>query len=425
MKSVENLTVLIYDHGLFVSIAQRMRHACKRVLYHHPWEKGFSTLNDHIIGDGFEGIELCEDIWKVKKEVDLWIFPDIQHSGTQLELESQGFAVWGGRNGDDIELNRIKFHRILKEVGLPVPKFVVVKGLANLRAHLDDKTDKYIKISKYRGTMETWHWRDKMLDSGRLDALAVKLGPSQDKLPFLVVDAIDCEVEVGGDMYGVDGMWPSLMFHGDEAKDRCYLGAVTEREKMPPELQDIMAAFSPVLKTERYRNQFSIETRDGRFIDPTCRAGLPSNVSQLKTWSNMPDIFWAGAHGELVEPVPAYLFSVECILSLKGKKEEWGKIRVEGDVADACHFASCCEIDGAICFPPDGHEGDDVGWIQAGADTPEDAIEKIKELAGNLPDGLSAATEDLVGLLENIHKGEKAGIEFSEHKVPEPELAVT
>ncbi|HUD83436.1 MAG TPA: hypothetical protein VMQ67_08025 [Candidatus Saccharimonadales bacterium] len=423
MKEASQVTALVFDNGLFLPVAQRLAKTFKRVLYQTPWEKGFSTLNDHIVGDGFENVELCEDFWKVKKDVDCWCFPDIQHAGLQLELESQGFPVWGSRNGDSIELNRVKFHRILREVGLPAPEFKMVYGLASLREHLSDKTDKYIKISKYRGTMETWHWRDKTLDSGRLDALAVKLGPFQNHMPFLVVDPIDCVVEVGGDTFCVDGQWPSLMLHGDEEKDRCYFGAVTPFDEMPDELKAIIEAFSPVLKKERYRNQFSMETRDGRFIDPTMRGGLPSTASQLSA-SNFPEIVWAGANGELIEPDYPHPFTAEAILTLKGKKEEWGKIRVEGAVAEACQFAGACEIDGMVCWPPDGSDEEDVGWIVAGGDTPTEAIENLKQLASDLPDGLSAATEDFAGLLNKVHDGEADGITMTDEIVPEPEIAV-
>jgi hypothetical protein len=426
MKPISDLTVLVSDHGLFLPVAKRMAKDCKRVLYQYPSSiKGFPSLSSCIIGDGFENIERVEEIWPYLNEVDLFIFSDISQSGLQLYLESIGKKVWGSRAGDTLELNRHKFLKVLAEIGLPVPEQTTVKGLAKLREYLRDKTDKFIKISKYRADMETAHWRDYDLDSGWLDSLAVKFGPAQDLIPFMVFEPIDAPVEVGGDTYCVDGQWPSIMLHGDEAKDKCYFGAVTKREDMPAELQDIMEAFSPVLKDFRYRNEWSMETRDGKYIDPTCRGGLPSTASQLNTWSNFPEIVWAGANGELVEPVPAYQFSAECILTLKGKKDEWGKTRVEGEVAEACHFASCCEIDGAICFPPDGHEGDDVGWLQAGGDTMEEAIENMKKLAEDLPDGLTAATEDLVGLLAKIKEGEEAGIQFTDQTVPEPETAVT
>lgn len=424
MKDISQSTALVYDHSLFLCIAHRLAQKFKRVLYFTPCEEAFATLNRHIVGDGYDNIERCEDIWKVKNEVDCWVFSDIQNSGLQLELESQGRAVWGSRNGDSLEISREKFNRVLNEVGLPAAKHVLIKGLTNLRLHLRDETDKYIKVSKYRGTCETQHWRDYDLDSGWLDAMAVKLGPAQDMLPFLVFDPIDAPVEVGGDTYCVDGQWPSLILHADEEKDRCYLGAVTKLDNMPQELQDIMEAFAPVLKKERYRNQFSMETRDGRFIDFTARGGLPSTGSQLNTWSNFPEIIWAGAHGELVEPVPAHEFSVECILTLKSKPHEWGKTRIPKELEGHAQFAACCEIDGAICFPPDGHSGDDVGWLVAGGDTMESAVEEMNRLAALLPEGLEAATMDLIPLIEKIHDGEKAGVEFSDDQVPPPEIVL-
>ena len=424
MKDISQATALVYDHGLFFPIAQRLAKKFKRVLYFSHWEKGFSTINDYAVGDGFGDIERCTDIWKVKNEVDIWVFPDIQHSGLQLELESQGKAVWGSRNGDSLELNRVKFNRVLREVGLPVAPFVVIKGLSELRKHLSDKTDKYIKISKYRGTMETWHWRDNDLDSGRLDALAVKLGPFQDHLPFLVVDPIECPIEIGGDTYCVDGKWPKLCLNGMESKDKCYFGAVTPFAEMPQELQDVMNAFSPILAKERYRNQWSMECRDGRFIDPTCRGGLPSTGSQIETWSNLPEIIWAGARGEMVEPIPAHQFSVESVLTLKAKKGEWGKIRVAPELVDHAKFASCCEIDGAICFPPDEQHSDDVGWLVNGGSSMEDAIDTHKKLARELPDGLSCASEELIDLLQKMQEAEDEGIAVSTQDVPNPERVV-
>jgi hypothetical protein len=426
MKPLSDVCCLVIDHGLFLPFAQRMAKACKRVLYQYPQSiKGFPTLASCIIGDGFENIERVEEFWPHIKDVDLVCFPDISQSGLQLYLESIDKAVWGSRAGDSLELNRHKFLRVLKEIGLPVPTQITVKGLSKLREHLKDKADKSIKISKYRGDMETFHWRDYDLDSGWLDSLAVKFGPAKDLIPFMVFDPIEAPVEVGGDTYCVDGQWPSIMLSGLESKDKCYLGSVVSVADMPPEIQAIMEAFSPVLKEYRYRNEWSMETRDGKYIDPTCRGGLPSTASQLNTWKNFPEIVWAGANGELIEPDPAWMFTAECILSLKGKKDEWGKTRIPEEIADFVKLASCCEIDGSICFPPDGHEGSDVGWLQAGGDTMEEAIDNIKELAAKLPDGLTAATDDLAQLLKDMQKAQGEGIEIAPQEIPEPEMAVT
>lgn len=423
MKDISQATALVFDHGLFLNIAHRLAKKFKRVLYHTPWENGFPTVNQCVIGDGFDSIERCDDIWKVKNEVDCFVFPDLLHSGLQLELERQGYPVWGARNGDSIELNREKFNRILKQVGLPVAKHIVVKGLTKLREHLRNEKDKYIKVSKYRGTCETHHWRDYSKDFLWLDSMAVKLGPTQDLIPFLVVDPIECTVEIGGDTYDVDGQWPSLMLHGDEEKDKCYLGAVTPFEEMPKELIDVMQAFSPVLEKERYRCQWSMETRDGRFIDATTRGGLPSTGSQLNTWKNFPEIVYHGANGELIDPIPAHKFSCETLLSVKMRKEEWTVAPVVEELKDVALYSGCCEIDGSICFPPDGHESGDVGWLVSGGDTVEEAVQKMIETAQLLPDGVSAATDELIGLIVKIQAAQDEGVHFA-NKIPPPEVVI-
>lgn len=424
MKELKDITVCVVDHSLFLPVAQRMAEGVKRVLYHCPSEEAFRTLNKSVYGDGYHNLELCDDIWKVKDEVDLWMFPDIQHSGLQLELESQGKLVWGSRNADRLEIERQYFLKVLNEVGLPVPKQKTVKGLAALSEYLADKEDKYIKISKYRGSLETTHWRSWDLDEGWLDSLAVKFGPAKEKIPFMVFDPIDAAIENGCDTYNVDGKWPSIVLNGSEYKDKSYLGAVTPMMDMPDNVKQVLEAFSPVLEKERCRNQWSMEMRGDYFIDPTPRGGLPSTGSQLNLWSNFPEIVYYGAQGILIEPEPAAQFACECILTLKCPKGEWGKTRIPKALEQWAKFSGCCEIDGAICFPPTEHHGDEVGWLTSIGDTAIEAIEAMHEHVKLLPDGLSAATDSLFELLKSIKDGEKEGIEFSDQPVPEPETAL-
>lgn len=424
MRELSDITVLVHDHTLFLPFAQRMAKGVKRVLYHCPSEKAFRTLNDSIIGDGYENLELCEDIWQVKDEVDLWCFPDIQRSGLQLELESQGRLVWGSRNADRLEIDRHHFLKVLKEVGLPVPAQKTFIGLSKLTEHLIDEEDKFIKISKYRGSLETYHWRSWDLDAGWLDSLAVKFGPAKDTIPFMVFDPIEAAIENGCDTYSVDGQWPSLMLNGSEFKDKSYLGAVTPRADLPENVQTVLEAFSPVLARERCRNQWSMEMRSDYFIDPTPRGGLPSTGSQLNLWKNFPEIVYYGAQGFLIEPEPAAQFACECILTLKCPKGEWGKTRLPRALEPWVKFSGCCEIDSAICFPPTEFHGDEVGWLTSIGPTAAKAIAAMHDHVALLPDGLSAATDSLFDLLKSIQAGEKEGIEFSDQPVPEPETAL-
>ena len=210
------------------------------------------------------------------------------------------------------------------------------------------------------------------------------------------------------------------MLHGDEKKDKGYIGTVTKREDMPEQIQDVLTAFEPVMKECRYRNQFSMELRDKVFIDPCCRGGLPSTGAQMQMWKNLPEIIWAGARGELVEPEPADQVVAECVLTMKSEEQAWGKTVIPDELEDDCKLGSCCKIDGAICFPPDDSHGEEIGWLVATGPTIKAVAKSMFEMVKLLPDGVSAATDSLYDLLKGIHEGEKQGIEFGDQPVPEP-----
>src|SRR5207247_4374584 len=265
-----------------------------RVLYFTPLEEGFPCLSRCIIGDGFERVERCNDIWKVKNDVDVFVFPDIQHSGLQLELESQGKPVWGSRNADSLEMFREKFNKTLERLGLEVPPHEVVVGLDALRKHLRDKEDKFIKISKFRGDWETGKWRNWSVDEPMLDGFAVRFGPAKDLIRFLVMDPIETDIELGCDTFCIDGEWPDLMIQGYENKDEGFISAVRKRDEMPDCIKEVLEAFGPELGHYRYRNSFSLELRvtgeQAYFIDPCCRFPMPPTGSKTELWSNIAEV---------------------------------------------------------------------------------------------------------------------------------------
>jgi len=424
MKEIKDVCCCVVDHGLGLPIAHRLSQTFKRVLYHTPYENGFIRLNSCIIGDGYENIERCDDPWGMKKEIDLWVFCDIYHAGWQLELEAQGYPVWGARKADTLEMGRESFQKVLGEIGLKQAPFEKVVGITKLRAFLKDKENKYIKVSKYRGSFETTHWRSWEEDRCNIDSWAVEFGPAQDMVPFLVFDPIGEELEIGGDTYTVDGKWPSLMLRGDEWKDKSYMAAVTPRDEMPEPIREVLNAFTLPLATFRARCQWSMELRgegdDWYFIDPTPRLGLPSTASQISVWSNFPEIIWAGAQGELVDPEPNGKFTAEVALTMDADKCLWKTCSVPEVLREVMKLGHCCEINGMACFPPDECHGEYLGWLVAVGDTMKETIDTLLGYAKKLPDGVKAKTETLVDLLKEIHSAEDAGIEFSSQTVPEP-----
>ncbi len=188
MKDTSDVVCCIVDFGMIgVPMAERLSRqpgGFKKVFLFQDWEEDYSTLNRAIMGDGYVQFERTSEIWSIKNEVDLFVFPDVQRSSLQLELEAQGKTVWGSRGGDCFELDRELFLATLKQVGLEVPPHKVIVGLNALRAYVQDKKDLYIKVSLYRGSFETCHFRSWKLDECLIDLFAIRFGPAKELVRF-------------------------------------------------------------------------------------------------------------------------------------------------------------------------------------------------------------------------------------------------
>lgn len=427
MKEHKDVTACVVDFGMVgVPMAERLARDFKCVYLFQDWEEKYSTLNRAICGDGYDNFERVSDLWSIKDEVDLFVFPDIQRSGLQLELERQGYKIWGSRDGDIYEKDRELHLKTLSQIGLDVPDFHIKVGLTELRNFLKDKKDYYIKISMFRGSFETSHFRSMAEDEAWLDSLGVRFGSAANFVRFLCFPNIKTPFEIGADTYCVDGKWPNKLLHGVEWKDRSYLGVVTEMEELPKEIRKVLNGFSPVLGKHRYRNQFSMEVRikgpKSYFTDPTCRMGLPSTASQLELYKNFGEIVWHGANGELVQPKLEARYTAEAIIKCEGDpKEEWRVVKMPDALKRWCKFKDVCEIGGLTVFPADDSCGwAEVGWLVAIGDSVEDVVHKINGYADMLPDGMDANTEALGYVIKEIHQLEHQGIKFGNKPLPKP-----
>lgn len=430
MKEIGQVTCLVHDCGLFLPLARRMAEACKRVIWFNPDRRAFPSMKQGTVGDGFENIEVVEDYWPLVDagEIDLACFPDIGHSGLQLHLESQGVRVWGSRSGDRYERWREMFMATVKDIGLDVPPFEVIKGLRDLEEAVRDREDLYFKISNWRGDMETFHYRNWKMDRTWFDWMAVNLGPFQNHVRFLVFEAIKTPLEIGADTYNVNGNWPSTLLNGLESKDTTYFGAVSKRGELPEQLNRILDAFGWRLAQYDYRNQISFEVRvkdeKAYWIDATQRGGMPSSGSQQLCWKNFPEIVWHGANGELVEPEPESKFTIECMVTTKTGKECYDIVELPEAIDRNVRFSNCAFVDGCYVFAPDEFHSGELGWLIALGDTPRETLDNAKALADQLPDGLDANLENLVGLIQEVEEAEKKGIPFTKEPMPGPEEVV-
>jgi hypothetical protein len=417
----------VFDHhSLFLPVALRLAESGARVLYQTPTDRR-DSINEAIVGDGFPEIECCDDLWLVKKEVDCFVFPDVRHMGMQLELRSQGFPVWGAGRGMRLELDREFFLKKLAELGLDVPDYTVRVGLTELRNFLKSREDIYIKVSKWRGSWETFHWRTNAEDAHHFDMWGMRFGGLKEMIRFICFPAIDTNLEIGADTYCIDGKWPNTMLHGIERKDEAYFAAVTDREKMPEELMPIMEAFSPFLKKVNYRCQWSMEARvtdtETFFIDATTRGGLPSTASLLMA-KNFPEIIYQGAKGDLVEPDYGFKFSAECMVKIKSEPGAWGTIVLPAELKAHLKLCDCCEVDGQPWFPADEGPIEEIGWMVATGDTPTEVAKEMNRLADLLPDGADASVEALADVIREIEEEQEQGIKFTDQPMPQAEIVL-
>lgn len=430
MKELKKITACYVDHGgLYLPLARKLSESYGRVLYYDPCEHAFPKVNHALIGDGYPGLERVDSFWDELSSIDLFVFPDSQGQQLQRHLSEMGKPVWGSRSAEDLEMSREEFHRVLGRVGLEVPKFERIIGTGRLAEYLRDKKDKFIKISKYRGSLETCHWRSWEDDAVLIDSLAVKFGGIKEHIPFLVFDAIETDIELGGDTYSIDGAFPDAMMDGFEWKDKGYFGAFKPMSEMPEQTMEVIQAFAPILRKSSHRNFWSMEIRvkgdHFYFIDPTPRAPLPGTGSQMEIYSNLAEIIAAGANGDMVYPEPAGKFSAECVLTRKVDPIAWGSVRVPDELKQWMKISGSCMVDGRDWFPADDAHEAEIGWLVAIGNTPKETVETMLDHASKLPDGIEANTDSLIDLLKEIQKAEAEGIEFTPHKMPKPESVIT
>jgi hypothetical protein len=153
--------------------------------------------------------------------------------------------------------------------------------------------------------------------------------------------------------------------------------------------------------------------------------GLPSTGSQLELWDNWGEIVWHGANGSLVEPRPKSKYSAEAIVKMSGDHSEWRVADVPKELKRWLKLADYCEYEGLTCFPSSDTPGsDDVGWLVALGDSPQECVKQLNKHADMLPDGMDANTECVAYVLKECEQMTKQGIKFGSMPIPKPGLAV-
>lgn len=378
---------LVYDQGLFLSLAETLAPHFGKVGYFCPWEDQFVRGTKVRIGHGIPGIERVLDFWGSLDDWDLFVFPDVNHGGLQVDLaDNRGKRVWGSRYGEDYELYRRETKELFSEYGFSIGDYAVIYGLSNLREYLKKHDNVYVKCSLTRGDFESFHAPNYEAVKHTLDRFAVMWGEAQEYVEFIVEHAIIDAVEIGYDGYSVDGKFPSLACIGLEVKDKGYVGHMRPVAEQPEPILDVNRRMAPILAKDRYRNFFAVETRitkDGKpwVIDPCCRMGSPPGELLQNLYTNLHEIFWEGSGGNLVDPVPENEWGAELIIHASEADAQWMHIQVPDKYVRNVKLRNASQFGDKKCTMPQGHKLPEIGAVVATGSTMEEAFEKCGEIA--------------------------------------------
>jgi hypothetical protein len=428
MKDVHEITACVVDYGYNVSLAEHLAETFAAVYYSSPCQDEFVDVRRTVFGDGLSKVERLDDPFEpdILKTIDLFIFPDIGMAGTQKYLRSIGKAVWGSFDATDKEIYRTEFLEWLKEMDLPISKYVKIRGVTALADHLKTVKDKWVKIDRYRAQKETWKHIDYAHSQSDLEDLARMFGGMKEHVVFVVQDTIPTEIEIGYDGDCVDSNYAESSFQGYEGKNNIYLGSHRKYEQLPKQVRQIMDAMKPDLAQWGYRNQIAAEIRLGKdgkpyFIDPTMRMPGQTGEQLQVTCKNLPQRIWMGANGIMVKPEWAYKFAVSATIHYDaGPDDGWKAVALPEPLKKWAKLARYCEADGLYHFPPSPSRELGV-LLGAGNSIPAAFASLRKNVDAFSSEPVSFEMDGFFDLLDSIRAAEKKGMIFSDDPIPTKE----
>lgn len=426
MMDLSDKTIFVRDYGLFASWAQKLSESFGRVLYYCPYKSGFPRSQQYAIGTGLDGVERVSNFWDHVHEADIFFFPDVYDGDLQVYLrEVMGKPVWGAGKGEELELMRWQTKLFLKkDLHLPVQPVERIIGIDELRLHLMDTENKYVKISLLRGDFETFRHDNYQLSEPILDDVEQKLGPYKLTKEFIVEDAIDDAIEVGYDGFTIDGQYPDPGMFGYEIKDVSYIGVIRPYSQLPKQVKEVNQKLAPAFERYQYRGFWSSEIRvpkDGKpyLTDPCCRAGSPPSELYQEMFSNWGEIIWLGAHGEMAKPKPVGKYGVEVLIHSQWADQHWQAVYVEPEARPWVKLRNLCQVGDTLYVAPQVVGLPEIGAIVAVDDSLLGAIRKVKSYCEMVTGYSTELNLDRVAeAIDTIKQGEQQGVKFSEEALP-------
>jgi hypothetical protein len=412
--SVKDKTVLIWGWGMDCEFAQRLGREFKSVGYYTPWQKSFPDSNDSIIGEGFDNVVRIKHFWEKVDEYDLVCFFDTHTEDYVEYLRSKGKLVFGPGRAEVLELDRWKGRKIQSILGLPVQKTEHVIGLENLKKHLQKVTKKYVKLSLFRGAIETFYHEDYPTSEPFIDKLAVCLGPKKQEADFIVEEPLEGS-ECGHDTFVVDGKYPNKVMYGWECKDKYYVGKVTGYNQLYAPLKEVTDKLSPFFEKYQTKSLFSTEIKivngKGYLIDPTVRAPFPPSFVEMEIWENFGEFIYGAAMGQVIPLINNDTYGVEVILGSEYSNENLLEVKIPNSCRRYVKLSNGCKINGKYYIVPGNPKERGISVVGTGKNVDE-AVKKAQSYIDKIDAFQLEKSFDKQAIYDKIAEGKKQGITF-------------
>lgn len=405
-------SVCIYDSGFFVDVAVRMVKEFKKVYYFCPWESGYSKYRDYRIGTGIEGVERVKYFWDIEDKVDLFIFTDCCFPSEQAKLRRDGKLVWGFAHTAWLENDRMALREWQEDQGMDVPETEEFLGLDEAEENI--KEGYYLKISQFRGDMETLKHYNYKCSEQFFDEQRVILGAGNETMPFQAEKEIKGS-EPGYDNITINGEHPKKILCGYEKKDEGYVAKWINYENLPPQLKKVDKKLMEVFKTEQTKGSYSTEiivpnTKDGYLLDFTARQGNPPYQLFLSMVENLGEIYYNGAQGIVVEPKLKAKWGVIAIMDSEAVKTTDLPFLIDEKVKDFVFIMNRSDQNG-ITYSIPQHNLSECGSVAGMGDTLDEAIAHCQKNAeGVIAYQLKIFTDCFDKLKEKVFEGRQKNI---------------
>jgi phosphoribosylamine-glycine ligase len=378
---------MVLGNGSDVEVARTLAKQVKKVYYFCEWRQtGFPDEILMTVGANFPEFEKILNTDDYEEETDLFVFTDNLYGAMQERLRRAGKKVYGTGYASELEEDRIGLKKILKKQGLPISPYAVLTGTEELSEYLKKHDNQYIKINIIRGRTETWHAESYKIVEPKITDLSQSMIMKY-QYKYLSEDELPHMPEEGIDTYYVGGKHPKVVMAGIEMpKDVAYQCRMIEYNKLPKELTIVNDKLEEVFDYYDLKGPVSTEVRisdkhESFLGDLTMRFGNPPAFTQLLAWTNLAEIFWGVANGEIVEPEYDFEYFVEVEMNSDWGANEDMVIYIPDDVRENVKLKYCTIINKELVCLPQVWKIPQVGSIVAGGKTLEEARKKVAEIA--------------------------------------------